>query len=215
VVNPNFWINNFVGLVIGILGSIIVWWIFSHILVPKIRFENFISKVKTNETKSGIKYRLAFRNNGRRAIIDVEIIVRLSIPLINSAFPDNLSIFSIPLGYSRLPKMESKKSCRRHITRLDVHQIEELINPHIANTISHSFETIPDISKDLKIRGIDAKDFEGNPNLLEHLMRLGNGATLQVFIFGYDEFSGARKLFGPKVYKVTEIKHRRFPKLSC
>lgn len=211
----SFWINTLAGLVIGILGSIIFWWVFTHVLVPKIQFEEFISKVETEETKSGIKYRLAFRNVGRRGIVDVELFVRLSSKTLSPHFPDNFTFFTIPLGYNQLPKMESKKRCYRYITRLEVHKIDELTNPRFSAAISQKFEEIPEIHKELMNVGLDTKNFEENPRLLEHLMNLGTGATLQVFLFGYDEFSGARKLFGPKVYQVTDIKPHKFPKLLC
>ena len=111
--------------------------------------------------------------------------------------------------------MEPKKSCYRHITRLKVHEIEELRDSQFSAIISQKLEENLEIHQALKAQRIDAKDFEKNPQLLEHLMKLGTKATLQVFMFGYDEFSGARKLFGPKVYAITDIKRRKFPKLSC
>jgi hypothetical protein len=94
-VDVSFWINTLAGLVIGILGSIIFWWVFTHVLVPKIQFEEFISKVETEETISGIKYRLAFRNVGRRGIVDVELFVRLSSKTLSPNFPDNFTFFTV------------------------------------------------------------------------------------------------------------------------
>ena len=105
MIDVSFWINAIAGFVVGILSSIIFWWVFSHALVPNIQYEDFISKVETPETESGVRYRLAFRNFGRRGIVDVELFVRLSIKGLNPKFPDNLTFFSIPTGYDRLPKI--------------------------------------------------------------------------------------------------------------
>ncbi len=49
---------------------------------------------------------------------------------------------------------------------------------------------------------------ERNPNLLAHLMTLGkdpNDAWLEITIFGYDAYSGTRKVF-PKIYTRDKIK---------
>jgi hypothetical protein len=53
------------------------------------QYEDFISKVETPETESGVRYRLAFRNFGRRGIVDVDLFVRLSIKGLNPKFNTN------------------------------------------------------------------------------------------------------------------------------
>jgi diphthamide synthase subunit DPH2 len=85
--------------------------------------------------------------------------------------------------------MEPKKSYYRHITRLKVHEIEELRDSQFSAVISQKLEENLEIRQALKAQRIDAKDFEKNPQLLEHLMKLGTESTLQVFMFGYDELS--------------------------
>ena len=41
--------------------------------------------------------------------------------------------------------------------------------------------------------------------LLEDLLELGQDATLQVIAFGYDDFSGSRKVFESKLYRRSDI----------
>ena len=41
--------------------------------------------------------------------------------------------------------------------------------------------------------------------LLEDLLGLGAAANVQIHTFGYDNFSGARKLFISKKYKIKDI----------
>jgi hypothetical protein len=213
MIDASFWISNALSFVLGLIGSVTVWWIFSHGIVPKIKCDDFISKIKTSESQSGIKYRIGFRNVGRRKIVDVELFVRLGIKGLDSKLPDNYFYFTVPTGYNRMPKMEPRKSCHRHITRLDVHLIDELADSHFSAIICQLFEDDPKIRQALRTAGIDAKDFARNSHLLEHIMSLGTEATLEAFVFGYDQFSGARKLFGPTTYKITNVKSRKFTKL--
>ena len=49
---------------------------------------------------------------------------------------------------------------------------------------------------------------------LEDVLRLGTGSHLQVFCFGYDEFSGARKLFRSKAYYIGDVVKGRFQQKS-
>lgn len=183
-----------IGIPFGILSSLIAWWILFYIFVPKVQFSNFISKVRTDETKCGFKYRIAFHNSGRRNVIDAEVYVKLRIIGLKPEYPNNSNVFALPLGYNHIPKIRPEKRGIKHIIRLDVIKIDELTN-----------STFPD-----HIR----QNFEENHKLLEDLMALGTDTTLQIFIFGYDEFSGTRKVFESKLYKASDIVCGRFARKS-
>ncbi len=45
---------------------------------------------------------------------------------------------------------------------------------------------------------------------LEELLKLGNKAYLKVYAFGYDKFSGTRKLFVSHSYRIGDIKDGSF-----
>lgn len=45
---------------------------------------------------------------------------------------------------------------------------------------------------------------------IEDLLSLDNNVKLVVQLFGYDEFSGARKMFISKPYTLKDIKHGTF-----
>ena len=49
---------------------------------------------------------------------------------------------------------------------------------------------------------------------LEELMNAGSDSTLQVIGFGYDSFSGTRKVFESKIYTINDIKLGKFDKNS-
>jgi hypothetical protein len=42
---------------------------------------------------------------------------------------------------------------------------------------------------------------------LEELMNAGNNTTLEIYVFGYDSFSGARKLFESMSYSQNSIEN--------
>jgi hypothetical protein len=46
--------------------------------------------------------------------------------------------------------------------------------------------------------------------MLEDLLGLGTRASFQVIALGYDEFSGARKLFSSKYYTLDDIREDSF-----
>src|SRR5919108_3046233 len=74
--------NFFLGVIVGIATNIFSWWILFHGIVPKVRFSPYLSKTsypQTGHDKSGYRYRVKYENAGGRAIIDIEVMARLSI----------------------------------------------------------------------------------------------------------------------------------------
>jgi hypothetical protein len=103
-----------------------------------------------------------------------------------------------------------KKSSPKHQTRLDVHKIEELQEADYRSFIDRMLREKQEISQELEDFGIlDAVHLRENPNLLEHLMKLRRFAYLEISIFGYDKFSGTRKLF-VTTYELKDIKKADF-----
>ena len=137
--------NPMISLLVGLIGGFILsipaslaWFIILARIAPTVKFHNYVSQVRIEWTKVGYRYRIRFWNAGRRDIIDIEIFVRLKIKNLdqNSATSRNISFYSIPNGYSRLPviipksakkeRFEKEMATRTHIVRLDVSEIEEL-----------------------------------------------------------------------------------------
>lgn len=182
-----------VGIPVGILGSLFAWWILFHRIVPRILFSPSISKTKTDDNKSGYRYRFKFENIGKRNIIDLEVFAKLRIKAVSPSYPNNWAVIFIPLEYDRIPKLRTvKKSHLREVIRLRVDKIDEFNNPVYPESIR------------LKCKESSI--------LLEDIMALGADATLQIFVFGYDEFSGARRVFESKLYKLNDIKFGPFDK---
>lgn len=192
------------GIIVGIGTNLLSWWILFHLIVPKTSFSPDISKVSINQSKgdmSGYKYRIKIENSGRRAIIDVRITARLRIRGIGSFPQTNWHIVNIPLSSDgdsyEIPRLLPirKGMTRRHTLRL-------LINN------ANDFQTNSIYPESIR------KKAKNSELLLDDLLKLGNKANLQVLAFGYDEFSGTRKLFVSKSYSLADIKEGPFDSMS-
>ena len=49
---------------------------------------------------------------------------------------------------------------------------------------------------------------------LENLLGLGTDAFLHLYVTGYDEFSGARKIYRSKPYRLADIRKGKFAELA-
>jgi len=58
------------------------------------------------------------------------------------------------------------------------------------------------------------RKFEEKSLLLEDVLSLGHDTKLRVVVFGFDSFSGARRIFESKLYAVDDIKEGHFKGLQ-
>lgn len=181
---------NIIGLVLGIAASFIAWWIVFHQIVPKIEFSDGISSTPRRSDPSRRSYRVKFANTGRRAIIGMEVFARLSIKWEEGK---NWSGYYIPLNSAgdrkyELPRLDRSKNriLTLWLNRSDV------------------FRTNVRFPEALR------KKAEEKQLTLEDLLSQGDVARLQLFVSGYDEFSGARKVFASPRFELEDIKNGRF-----
>jgi len=160
-------------------------------IVPNIQFSNTISKTQTDDHKSGYRYRFKFENSGRRSIVDLEIIAKLRIKGLKSSYPNNWQVIYIPLEYDRIPQLHPVKK----------EKLREAIQFSYDKTNEFSNTIYPDYIR---------QKVKDNTLSLEDILSLGTDRTLQVFVFGYDEFSGTRRVFQSKLYKKNDIKVGKF-----
>lgn len=164
------------------------------------RFSDFISKSeysKIGHDKSGWRYSVKFENSGRRTIIDLEVVARLSIP---NLVPNKkrTHVFLVPLNPDgnlsfrwpeSLPLGKTDKS--RHLSRFYINSaVEHLDRPPYPDNIR--------------------KKARLGTLTLEELLGLDQEAKLKVYAFGYDKFSGTRKLFVSHPYGIEDIKKGSF-----
>ena len=178
-----------IGIFIGIVTNLIAWWILFHYIVPEIKFSPSISKIPTKENNSGYKYRFKLQNVGKRSIIDVEVIASVKLKGFGD-FSDNFRIVNIPL---------SSKSTTRSIPI-----ISPLSDEFTGKLFQFFINEVNDFKGSRYPKYIQDKAIEGNL-FLEDVMSMKPETTLQIMAFGYDEFSGTRKLFVSKLYTISDI----------
>lgn len=174
------------GALLGIGSSGIFWWIQSHFIVPQIKFSEEIAEYPVGEPL-GV-FRAKMMNCGRRNIIDVRVTVRVSI-----------------YGLSSRPMW----------TSFDLKHSSESVpilapgNNKLINLFRPEFGVQPTVQMTQYVR--DA--IQGVPSL-RGLLELGTDASISVYAFGYDEFSGAQKLFMSKYYDAHDIRTGVFDGLN-
>ena len=188
----NFWfalaLSSTIGFILGILASYLVWWINFHKIRPQANFSLEIAKRKVGDQT--VFYQVAFQNAGRRKMVDLDIVVRIGIK--NYLGAGGWGYQEIRTNASRVPDLSPGEDSRRLIRVFD-------------NRDKLEFVDIP--SKSIR----DA--MEGCASL-EELLRLGSDGNVQVHVFGFDEFSGARRHLPSKKYKVHDIRTGRFKGLD-
>jgi hypothetical protein len=154
----------------------LAWLVIAHWIVPSISIISEIRKTASNENPSGYKYRINICNQGRRDAVDLEFFAKLRIQGLINGEPKIWRAIYIPVDDPRIPKMKSNRKKKSHMS------VQLLVN----SLSSYARDCLP---KHLQ------KQLDERKLLLEDLMKLGKNARLQVAVFGYDSFSGARKLF--------------------
>jgi hypothetical protein len=188
-------ITNLLGFFIGLLTSFFSWWVLFHWIVPKLEFSKDISKFPADDDSSGYSYRIKFLNTGNRSLVDLQVVARLSIK--GLTIPRNWFTIKIPLEWNGDLKAEFPKLSPK------TNRIVRLFISHAASlkVSSHIPEHIRDKARLGKLT-------------LEDLMALGSSSKLVIWVFGYDEFSGSRKLFKSYDYQSIDIKQGRFGRLE-
>jgi hypothetical protein len=175
-----------VGFLLGILASYICWYFLFHKIVPRVEFLPQILVSSTKENSSGKKYRIRFQNVGRREVLDFEVIAKLRIQGLIPEDPVVWRAIYIPVDDARIPKLGSHRKSGKFLA------IQLLVNS-IDDSAASCLPS--ELQDNLRSGTLD----------LEALMNLGKNARLQLFAFGYDEHSGARKAFESKLFDANDI----------
>jgi len=171
------------GFLLGIFASGIAWLIV-RLIVPRIHFVPEISKVPSADNKNGWRYRFQIYNIGKRDIIDLQLECLFYAKISSS----NWLSTTIPFDKASSPKMRAGG----------------------LNAIYQVFPAKIDIKSHWNFDENIMKKAKDGTILLEDLLSYNETAYLRIYIFGYDAFSGARKLFTSKEYKLNDIKEGFF-----
>lgn len=184
------------GFVVGILSSVLVWWVTAHVITPKIKFSKNISAIDAPEEWGREAYRVKFENSGWRKIIDLSLAAVVRVPGLNPGLPDNVETTYLPLSLQgRFPNvLPRRRKGEQHLIRIRVAKKDEFSRsvypPLIILKAEHETLTLEDV------------------------LSIGSNATVQIVASGYDGFSGARKIILSQHYRREDIVPRRFQKDS-
>ena len=176
-----------VGILLGVLSSLIAWWILFHYIVPRISFSAHIRKTETEDTKSRSEYRIKVKNVGKRTMIDIELIARYRVKGVNPSRSSNWKWENLKIDSDRIPMLQPKTN---RIFRIYPEQTE-------------TFKYAP-YPENIRVKAHECT------LTLEDLLGLDETSGIQMYIFGFDNFSGARKLFISQSYDINSIKSDLF-----
>ena len=114
------------GYFIGVLTSIMAWYVLYHRIVSSLEFFPEIYKSQTDENQSGCKYRVRFQNNGSREILDLESFAKIIIKDLSKGNPSSWKAIYIPIDDPRIPRLTSQRGTnKRFAVQLLVSEIPD------------------------------------------------------------------------------------------
>ena len=184
-------LGQLIGFLLGIIGSILVWWVFAHALVPRIRFEDRIVVRPGRAPGARPRHMIKVSNVGRRDLIDVTFSAIVSI--------------QTEAGSER-----RWASCRIafHKTGEIQHQVPVIPGRHnrlLTLYPGHSDQIPHEACFSEAVRAAAADHTLDLDRLLRDGASRGLRVKLRISMFAFDRFSGARKLFQSKEYEAADL----------
>ncbi len=183
--------SNFIGFLIGAGSSFIVWYYLFRKVVPKIEFSDKVSRILREDSPPKHNYRIKYQNKGKRTVIDVEIKVKLRVKGLFKNRPSTWHTVSIPTARYEIPILKPQNYGG------------QIVNFGITEC---DFFTGNLVDEEIKNK------YQNKTLTLEDVLNIGKQNELSVIISGFDEFSGARKIFVSKFYRITDIEAGQFHK---
>lgn len=178
-------LSTLVGVPFGIAASFLAWFIVFRGFVPKFTFSAQVAKLPSVNPLEGDRYRIKFKNIGRRNAIDVDVYARLRIRNIRK-LPDLSNVWTIVTLSTDTTHVPRVPKAANRVVVLSLDDTRDLSSPNF----------------------LDALD--GRVPTLETLLSLGEAAELVVWVLAFDEFSGARKAFISSAYDLDDIVQGKF-----
>lgn len=153
--------------------------------MPSLTFSDEIARYKVGENES--LYVCAFQNSGKRAVLDVEVITRVGVESFENA--SGWQFFSLKTNTTRLPILEAK---RRALVRIfDQREERQFVDP-------------PSFALGGRIKECKT---------LDDVFDISKNVVVEIHVFAYDSFSGARRHYVSASYKGSDIRKGRFQNL--
>ena len=164
--------NSVLSFILGVLSSLFVWWIITHFFSPKIYFnEKILTGLDSKHGEKKQTYLAKFWNANSRVIIDIDVFAYIEIK--NRELDEAGQNLYLDTSVNKIPKISGRTSTGISIDFSKLHQAFD----------SHMYAS-------------DSSELE----LLRKAMSDSRFVGFYIVIFGFDEFSGARKMFTSKAY---------------
>jgi len=188
-----------VGVTTGILSSLIAWWISYRLLAPKISFSAQLKKARTENTETGYYYQFKIGNQKKyTSAIDIGLRVTLYLPEFPVAGVTNM--YSIPTASTTIFELSPKKvDSTGWNRRISLHINDEGFVENFDKTY---------FSKDLKALGASEM------LTLEDILSIVPDAFIKIRASAANSYSGSRRLFRSKDYKLVDIVEGKYDRFS-
>lgn len=178
-----FIVSLLLGAILGVGSSLAAWWILFHRVVPYVEFSPRVSTRAASRGEvsfAGCVYRIKIGNPRKRGAIDISIFARLRVRGGHIGLPTNWAVIHIPVARPCVPWLRGSTI---------VHLLPSRLTP----------EDLHGFNQDLVNRA------DSGSLTLEELLESGSAAELDIFVFGYDEFSGSRRMFISPIYQRQDL----------
>jgi len=183
-----------IGVVTGVMSSLIAWWILFHYLSPEVIFSPSISKRYSKIRGCGFNYQFTIQNIRRRIAINVSLSARLTLLHFPPNLPDNISnILPIPLSSEIVPFLyqhEKGKDNPRRISFL----LDDAI--FCQKMLDYKAYLPPEIIE--KAITFNLK--------LEDLLSIAPNSFIRLAVILTDSISSSQKIYISKKYMIDDIK---------
>ena len=183
-----FMISNLIGVLTGIVSSVIVWWFLAKYLAPKLTFSRHLVKHPLSARGCGSDYQFKFMNCRRRMVVDVQLAGYLVVP----SFPrKNVNqLWKLTFFSRHIPALITTRKAK-HVNRKISFNLED---EELLEIFRRDY--IPD---DTRARALEKR------LRLEDLFSLPNDPYILVLIIATDAVSGATKVFKSRKYRQRDI----------
>lgn len=177
------WISGIFGLLGGGAISYGFWWLKHHYYVPKIQFPYEVSRSKADFIKSGIRYQIALKNNGRRDAFNVRYRVKIMIKDILQNGGTIWDLLDVPVSNNEYFVLRTEEMFR----------------------VTPIFEKTKLFSKLMFSKSIVEK-YEKGVLTLDDFFDEYKDVRIYLEVIGTDRFSGGSKYFRSKEFTKQDVR---------
>jgi len=171
----------FLGIIFGIFSSLLAWYILYHWVIPKIVFASGISKVQSTILSNGYTYKIKLWNTGKRDVIDIDVYVKYKV----KGLTNRKNTWNTVELEKRFDKITYLAKGENRILTIFPAKTERFAEPIFPIEITTKFKN--------------------GELMLDDILSLRSDSYIRVYLFGYDKFSGSRRLFLSKKYYLKDL----------